>query len=236
MPAARNIIVYLFILMPGLSTRAQNNKEALKVLAQLDSIRKGNSPARYFAAIYYDVVESAIPWMATRDARQQQLMDRLERRFAEYFFCGVTASVNGGELPSSWHAYYSDASASELRHWLLGINAHINGDIWQAITSEFSPEELRLVKPVYFSYHKQLVRAYERIYEQAWAGEPKIRRLHAFSLGIDRLYGRLLLSRWRKRQVRLAELYFSDRRRFDRQLARVQRKMRRINKLVAKNI
>jgi hypothetical protein len=119
---------------------------------------------------------------------------------------------------------------------LYGINAHINGDIWQALTNEFTLEELQQLKPSYFAYQKGLLKDYDSIYKFAYATSPRLRLFHLLSLGLDKWYGKVLLSRWRKRQMHLAELYFINEDRFRRKLKRVHRKMTRLNDNIRRNI
>lgn len=215
---------------------AQCDSKVVYVLGKLDSIRKSPSVSRHFANIYFETTIGAVDFFSTADTNVQSLIDRMEKKFAEYFFRSVYAHENNGAVPYEWKSYYSDEVAPMLRYILYGINAHINGDIWQALTSEFSLEEIRELKPWYFLYQKGLLKDYGRIYESALAASPKIKLLHTISLGLDKSYGKILLRRWRKRQMMLAELYFTDKPLFEKKLERLHRKMDRLNCLIRRHI
>jgi len=227
------LITILFVAVAG---RAQYNCATLCVLARLDSIRQSPSVSQYFSSIYFDVVESAIPYLSKADTNVQCMMDRMEKRFADYFFRSAEAYQEKNAVSPEWETYYADTNAPTLRYILYGINAHINGDIWQALTTEFSLEEIRQLKPLYFSYNKKLLKSYDDIYESALDSSHTIKWLHTASFGFDRLYGKMMLGKWRKRQVELAELYFTNKSLFEKKLVKTRRKMDHLNKLIRKNI
>jgi Family of unknown function (DUF5995) len=215
---------------------AQNNDRAYALLGRLDSIRNSPSVSRHFADIYFETTIHAVNFFSASDTRIQHLMSRMENRFADYFFRSVHAHENSLAMPDEWRAYYSDKDAPALRYILFGVNAHINGDIWQALTSEFSREELKELKPHYFLYYKELLKEYRMIYDEALKANPRIRLLHHLSFGLDELFGKLMLKRWRKRQIRLAELYFADKPLFEKELNKLHRKRNRLDHLIRKNI
>ncbi|MEI9810136.1 MAG: hypothetical protein WDO16_20965 [Bacteroidota bacterium] len=63
-----------------------------------------------------------------------------------------------------------------------------------------------------------------------------MRLLHTFSFGLDELYGKILLKRWRKRQMQLAGLYFTDRSLFEKKRKKLQRKMDHLDQLIRRNV
>ena len=70
-------------------------------------------------------------------------MKRLEADFAEYFFRAVNAHTMGTIVPPEWKNYFNGNGLSPLQLKLIGANAHINGDIWQALVNSFSLEEIK---------------------------------------------------------------------------------------------
>jgi hypothetical protein len=147
----------------------------------------------------------------------------------------VQAHENNTNIPYEWKAYYADNTSSNLRYVLFGINAHINGDIWQALVTEFSLQEIRLLKPLYYSYRKKLAGDYNVIYEMAITSNTKIKWFHVLSFGLGKVYGRAMLHRWRKRQIKLAELFYTDKVLFQKKLDRLHRKTDRINNKIRRN-
>jgi hypothetical protein len=52
------------------------------------------------------------------------------------------------------------------------------------------------------------------IYNTAFATVPEIRMLHVITSGLDKQYGKVMLVRCRKRQMKLSILWFTDRNHF----------------------
>lgn len=205
------------------------------LLRKLDSIGRSSSVSSYFAGLYFETTAHAIDFFANCDPAIQRSIERMELRFAQYFLDAADACEKKAPVPIAWKTYCEDSSASALRHTLLGINAHLNGDIWRALTTEFSLEELRAIKPYYFSYYSELTKLYNDIYFAALESSARLRFIHIVSFGFDEPYGKALLRRWLNRQVELAELYFTNKPAFERKLKKLERKLHRIDRLVLKN-
>jgi hypothetical protein len=214
----------------------QISDRSVTLLARLDSVRQSHSVSKHFADIYFETTIGAMNYFSRTDERVQQLMERLELQFASYFFRAAEAHQQKETVPRPWQAYYQDSCASPLRYVLYGINAHINGDIWQALTNAFTAPEIEELKPWYFAYHNELQKEYEIVYSRALAENKKLRLLHTLTIGFDKLYGKIMLKRWRNRQLKLAVLYFNDRALFEKKLKRLQGKTRRLDRLIRKNI
>ena len=215
---------------------AQKTTSTNDLLFKLDSIAKSPSVSRHFAAIYFETTVGALDFFSHKEERIQQLMERLELKFADYFFQSAIAYRDNDEIANVWKAYYADSASSQLSYLLYGINAHINGDIWQALTTSLTVEEMEEIKPHYFSYQRQLLKDYANYYSDALETNKRIKAFHAASFGFDRWYGRILLKRWRKRQMKLAEIYFKNPALFEKKRAAIQRKMDHLNELIRKNI
>jgi hypothetical protein len=228
-------LAFLILLVIISDCNGQFNGGVTEVLAKLDSIRNSSSVSKYFAGIYFETTTNAAHFFSGADTNVQRLVVRLEKRFAYYFFYPAYAYENNADIPGEWKAYYSDVTASTLRHMLLGINAHINGDIWQALTAEFSLEEIRQLKPSYFLYQKSLLENYKSFYQSAIESNAKIKAFHLLSFGFDKIYGKIMLRHWRKRQMELAELFFINKELFEKKLIKVRRKMDRLNERIRRN-
>lgn len=230
---------YFFILFFSCISHLANTQisdRSVALLARLDSVRQSHSVAKHFAEIYFETTIGAVNYFSGTDERVQQLLERLELQFAGYFFRAAEAYRQKEIIPDAWQAYYRDSSASSLRYILYGINAHINGDIWQALTDAFTAAEIEELKPWYFAYYGELQKEYEIVYRRALAQNKKLRLFHSLTIGLDKAYGKILLKRWRNRQVKLAVLYFNDRPLFEKKLKRLQGKTRRLDRLISRNI
>lgn len=208
----------------------------IALLKRLDSVQHSSSIARHFGSIYFATTENAINFFKNSDEKEKDFIHRLETRFAEFFFRSAYAYEVHQTIPAEWASYFRNDSLKPLQYKLLGINAHINGDIWQALTSEFSLEEIKEGHNCYLKFQKALAKQYREFYNECYFDEGRIRMLHGVSAGMDKFYGNLMLARWRKRQLKLAMLYYTDPDKFQRELDKVHLKMEHINQLVLQNL
>jgi len=231
--AVKNWIVSVCIyqLIP-LTLFSQVSDQEILLLQKLDSIQQTSSPAKHFASLYLKTTGVAAEFFQHDKPEVKQFILRLESRFAGYFFRSVEAFHMGHTIPMEWQAYFSDTVLSPLQYQLLGINAHINGDIWQALTTEFTLEEILENKKSYFDFQKGLIKIYRNFYESSVDTHAAIRLLRNSSFGLDKLYGKMMLAKWRKRQMDLAVLYHTDPSLFQKKLDRLHKKMDRLNQLI----
>ena len=192
--------------------------------------------ARYFAAIYFETTVKAVDFFDKSDSSVRRFMERLESGFAGYFFRSAETFAKGEAVPAVWQTYFSGKSFTPLQYQLLGINAHINGDIWQAMTKEFSLRELRDNKRCYFDFNRGLFKEYREVYTAGVRTSVTISMFHNASLGLDELYGKMMLKRWRKRQMQLAILYFTDHEKFSKKLTILQQKMQHLNRMISTHL
>jgi hypothetical protein len=226
------LLLVILIYTSGLSAISQTNG----LLEKLDSISKTQSISRHFARLYYYTTVEAVNFFAGSEDETRGFMEKLEENFGDYFIRAAQAFENKQTIPVNWRYYYADTNRSAIQYLLLGANAHINGDIWKALTSGFSLQEIRAAKKEYFHFNKGLKKIYAAVYQAAIADSKKIRRLHRFSFGFDKLYGKLMLKKWRKRQMQLALCYFTDKKKFEKNKMILDRIMNHLDKLISKNL
>ena len=119
-----------------------------------------------------------------------------------------------------------------MQYLLIGINTHINEDIWQALIVQFSLFEMEEIKANYFAFYKSLENEYNRIYSQAWLTNQRIRQLHFITFRLDKEYGKMMLKKWRRRQFKIAELYYKNPVRFDQKLMILKSKTANLNHMI----
>lgn len=225
-----------FMLLAGHVAAAQATDTEFRLLSRLDSVRKSTSVAKHFAAIYTETTALAILFFQYADTAEKNFIERLETAFAGYFFRAADKGREGKTAADGWVAYFGDTSLSVLQYELIGINAHINGDIWQALTTTFTPEEIKRYKNSYLRFQEILVKQYKDFFDQSVQTHPLTRTLHRLTLGLDKFYGKLMLAKWRKRQLKLALLYFNDPAVFRQQWKKLQQKMKRTNQLILRRL
>lgn len=210
----------------------QINDSEISLLKRLDSIAKSSSISSHFAKLYLETTEEAIIFFRNEDLQKRSFIQLLEHTFAYYFFNSAEAYTKGEKISPVWKAYYEKPALKPLQYELLGINAHINGDIWQAMVKEFSLQEILENRKIFLQFQKGLGVVYRNFHEKAKQENQRIKTLNNLSLGIDHFYGRLMLKRWRNRQIRLAEWYFDKPEKMKAELIRLDKKMNRINRLI----
>ncbi len=236
MPLKKSVFFLLTISLARLPVSAQVNRGDIGLLQKLDSIKKSESVARHFAEIYFSTTVKANDHFLNRSKKENDFIQRFEARFANFFFQSAEAHSQRSPVPREWKTYFADTALSPLQYQLLGINAHINGDIWQVLTVEFSLEEIKENKDSYFSFQKRLKDQYREFYVSSRKSSSTIRLLHAATAGLDKLYGKMMLTRWRKRQLQLAFLYFSNPQKFDIKLKKLHQKMDQIDHLILRHL
>jgi hypothetical protein len=235
----RLILFVLFasslVSLPSVSLRAQVSAGELNLLHKLDSVSASPSVSAYFADLYFVTMVNAIRFFEEARDSSRLSIRRMQAGFAAYFFAAADSFAQQKNIPEEWKAYYADTSTTDLRHVLLGINAHINGDIWQALAQSFSYKELKEIRPIYFSYYSGLLDIYEEVYEAAYSADRSVRLAHTLSLGLDKWYGKRLLHRWLRRQMKIACLFHHDDKRFRKRLKKLKRKMRRMDDAIIRH-
>lgn len=236
MPLRKLVLFLLLINQVPLRISAQQDPGEIALLQKLDSMKRSRSVARHFAELYYSTTVKAADFFLNRSKKENDFIHRFETRFANFFFRAAEAHDQHIPVSREWKAYFADTVLSPLQYKLLGINAHINGDIWKVLTVEFSLEEIKKNRDSYFSFQKKLKDQYREFYVSSRKSSARIRLLHVATAGLDKLYGKMMLTRWRKRQLQLAFLYFNNRQRFDSRLKKLYKKMDHTDRLILRHL
>ena len=210
--------------------------DSFREIKAVDSIAQTKSTASVFATLYSKTmleIEEQLKQMDTSTIRQ---IRKLEINFAEYFLKACREFKDSSKAGKIWNAYFTTTNLSPVQLKLLGINAHINGDLWQALKDSFSETETISINKTVFLFHQSLLYIYKEVYGEAIAENKKIKTLHILSLGLSEKYGKHLLSKWRKRQLKLASLYYFNRNRFVKKRNSIERKKVRIDNLIIRRL
>jgi hypothetical protein len=206
------------------------------LLRKLDCLASHPGEVKHFAALYRATTLEAIRFFAQHHESSRLFIRRLEWRFAEHFFRAVQGDSESNHYPPHWKPYFENTSLSPLQYCLLGANAHINGDIWRSLTETFSFEEIQAHYRAFLDYEKGLWPTYLALYEYGRRHHPLIQWLHIASLGFSRNLGFSLLRHWRKRQVKLALLYYQSPSLFQKKQKKLERRMKWIEWMIVKLI
>lgn len=206
------------------------------LLGKLELLATHPGEVRHFAALYRATTIEAIRFFAGHDEATRQFIRRLEWRFAGHFFQAVYGNGEAEHYPRHWRTYFEKESLSPLQYCLLGANAHINGDIWRSLTEAFSLEEIQKYYPAFLDYEKGLWPTYRALYHYARQHHPILQWMHIITAGLSRHLGFSLLRQWRKRQVKLALLYYLSPSLFQKKQKKLERRMKWIEWMIVKLI
>lgn len=131
----------------------------LALITRLDSVRMCPGNERYFGELYLQTTLSADLYIASLTGQDKLLMETLEERFAIYFFRAIDSNKKGAEVPDEWKNYFN-GKYSPLQLKLMGANAHINGDLWQALVNNFSLAGIKQLTPIYKNYNRSITKVY----------------------------------------------------------------------------
>jgi hypothetical protein len=215
------IVVFFFK-----ATAQLNYNQAL--LDTLQEIVHTNTPAKYFARLYSQTIEITNIHAHKLPDSVKRFVFGLESFFAPAFFRSYQNFINDKPQAIAWRQYYADTTLNELQYQFMGMNAHINGDLWIALKDTYSYDTLRKYKQQLIKFQAVLNTLLNSIYITSGKYK-KVRQLHLLTLGLDKNWGRRMVRHWRKRQLRLALLFYTSPEKCNRKLKRLNVKMQHYN-------
>lgn len=226
------ILFTFFCLCCSLSFSAQP-KYNVNLLDTLQQISHTQTPARHFAKLYYRAIEITNAFADTLPENEKQFIFGFESDFAPAFFRSYKNYIAQQPQEFSWQQYYADNSLNELQYKFMGMNAHINGDMWVALKDKYSYDSLVKYQTVLIRFQRALNTYFDSIYITSGSYK-KIQRLHLYTLGADKYIGRQMILHWRKRQYRLSLLFYTNPVRGERKWKYIQKRMLHYNRFAKK--
>lgn len=227
--------IYIFIFFFLAFTYNKTYAQALSTYAEyykLDSISKTDSKAKHFALLFINTLQQIEIQLQGKDSAEAAFTRKFELAFIRYFTDECSRYTNGDNIGNIWQAYFYGPEKNILEYQLTGANAHINGDIWKALVNNFTKDEIEANAGCFIAYQQSLDKIFDRYFNEAKQKSFKLRLYHTVSLGFDKSIGRCLLHKWRRRQEQIALLYFTDKKKFEKRLKRVNKKRERIDKKI----
>lgn len=216
------VFAFIFIFL-SLSAAAQPRYNA-NLLDTLKQIANSPTPARHFAKLYYRAIEITNAFADTLPENKKQFIFGFESYFGPAFFRSYKNYISQQPQQFSWQRYYADSTKNELQFQFMGMNAHINGDMWRALKDKYPYDTLVKYRITLIRFQKVFNTYFDSIYSGSGRCK-KIHRLHLYTLGMDKYIGRYLILHWRKRQVRFAMLFYSNPARCERRWQNIQKRM-----------
>ncbi len=202
-------------------------------LEKIDSIAQSPGIARHFCRVYEATLKYISSQIRDWDSASTRFISTFSVHYVDYFLNPCIASQNGNISPSSpWKFYYSHPGLQTWQFILIGVNAHINADMWRALVDIFSEIEIRHQKINFLASQRSVGKVYRSFLDTLSAQNSHFRLLNHFTGGLPEKIGERILYKWRHRQVKLAILYYCNPQKFGRLLARVNRKKENTDNLI----
>ena len=229
----KNFLTISLSLVLCISWSTQNRQYAFYQLYQLDSIGQSNSISRHFGELYFHFLLLVEKKLENADTATFRFVRNFETVFAQFYIDACIAYKKHEQIPLyAWRAYFTDTTLESFQYNLLGTNAHLNGGLAEAIAGSYTPAEWSQIKKKYILFNSCLNKTYRLVYNQTMSYSKQARILHLLMLGMDKSLGQYYLYKWRKRQMRLTEHYFSGSPKYKILLKKINRKKSKIDKLV----
>lgn len=220
------LLLVTMLFSVGIFAQQKYNAALLDTLQQIAGT---STPSKHFAGLYYRAVETTNKYAAKQPENIRKFIFGFESSFAPAFFRSYQDFITGKPQIFNWQPYYADTALNTLQYEFIGMNAHINGDMWLALKERYGFDTLKKYRKPLIKFQKALNTFFDSIYVTTGQYK-KLKRLHLLTLGLDKVIGRKMLLHWRKRQVQLALLFYTDPKKCDRKWKRTQHKMQRWNR------
>jgi hypothetical protein len=113
-----------------------------RMAALLESLQDSGDPRRYFHATYQRTTMAVAEELKRRGFVDPEWVERWDVAFADLYLDALQAALAGREPTRPWAiAFGAPAGLPALRHVLLGMNAHINFDLPQALLVVITDEQ-----------------------------------------------------------------------------------------------
>src|ERR1700735_2718604 len=110
--------------------------------ALLESLQAAGDQRRYFHATYQRTTIAVAERLTGGGFHDPGWVERWDVAFADLYLDALEAALAGRRPPGPWEvAFSAPAELPPVRHVLLGMNAHINYDLPQALLAVITDEE-----------------------------------------------------------------------------------------------
>jgi uncharacterized protein DUF5995 len=113
-----------------------------RMAAMLAPLQAAGDQRQYFHATYQRTTIAVAEEIRRGGFADPSWVERWDIAFAELYLDALDAAIGGRRAPRPWEiAFSAPADLPALRHVLLGMNAHINYDLPQALVAVIAEEE-----------------------------------------------------------------------------------------------
>ncbi len=198
-------ILLMAVTLPAIAQTRYN----VSLLDSLAYIANTNTTAKHFAGLYYRAVEITNKYADKQPNSVKNFVFGFESLFGPAFTDTYQNAINNSPQTFFWQQYYQDTTLNDLQYKFIGMAAHINGDMWIALKDKYGYDTLKKYRKPLLKFQKILNTFFDSIYT-APNDYKKLGRLRILTLGMDKYIGRTMVLHWRKKQVRMAMLYYTN--------------------------
>ena len=116
--------------------------------AIIETEREKSSTMAYFTILYHDVTVAVREAIVAKRFEDNARMEKLDVIFANHYFDAYEGYQHNQEISHSWQLAFESShlfAPTILQHILLGMNAHINFDLSQAVI-DTAPTEIETLE------------------------------------------------------------------------------------------
>lgn len=157
------IFLVIFFTLSFFTAGAQQKYNAA-LLDTLQQIAASNTPAKYFAQLYYNTIAATNTYAATKPDSVRDFIFGFESLFAPAFFNSFQNCINHLPQNYGWQQYYADTALTALQYHFIGMNAHINGDMWRCLKDKYGYDTLKKYRRELLHFQKILNSVFDSIY------------------------------------------------------------------------
>ena len=216
-------------LLHNYADRQSNTDLAIQ---QVNSIAHSNTISSPFCKVYYNSMKNIEYQIKDFDPGAKAFIQKFETGFADYFLRAWVNEKNKNETSLEWKCFFSNPNVKPWQLVLLGVNAHTNVNVWQALVANFSEEEVRHYKKQMLAMQSSIAKVYDQFFDTLLANNSYVRFINTFTLGIAKKFGERIVYKWRRRNVNLAIMYYHNPGKFKKKLAIVNRKKEKIDQRI----
>jgi len=171
---------------------------------KVGELARSTQVSRHFAQAYINLDSALDQRNYCTDSINSRFITDFSTAFAKLFIQAAASYSVGDSVPFSWQAYYSDTHRKPTVLKMMGVNAHISGDLPVAMAGLYTVAELKQHKRCFMRLSKSF-RVYIRNYAAVeFADNKKLRRIHRATLGLDYMIAAGMVRHWRKKAYRCA--------------------------------
>jgi hypothetical protein len=162
-----------------------------QMAALLESLRAAGDQRRHFHATYQRTTIAVADRLRDGGFNDPGWVERWDVAFADLYLDALQAALAGRRQPGPWEvAFSAPAALPPVRHVLLGMNAHINYDLPQALLAVITDEEF--TDPVLLARRKSDHRAIDDVLASRVGAEgDELARVSGRASRLDRVLGPL---------------------------------------------